>query len=261
MARTLVIRNANYVANMLAKVTFTDVECTGITFDEDTVTVNKMENKTINYTLEPAGASGTVTWESSNTDVVTVSDGVMTIVGIGEATVTATCNGHSATCTVTVDIYLSSDCIWTFGGMVVNGSDAGNFLTPQADTTGRAVKSFIASDSSDAIKIRNDPNTGIFMAPYKIPKNAKRFKLSSTDTTVGYCATFFDSTQTSTTYGTSYVKYINIKVNYVSADELICDFSDITTADSIIISVVKNSGNAAQGDEEGITIEFLPATA
>lgn len=49
-----------------------------------------------------ATPSGTVTWTSSNNSVATVSNGVVRGVAKGSATITATANGKSATCSVTV---------------------------------------------------------------------------------------------------------------------------------------------------------------
>ena len=47
--------------------------------------------------------SGEVSWASSNTGKATVSDnGVVTGVASGSATITATCDGKTATCAVTV---------------------------------------------------------------------------------------------------------------------------------------------------------------
>lgn len=51
----------------------------------------------------PENASDkTVTWVSSNEDVVTVVDGSLTTVGTGKAVVTASAGDHTASCTVTV---------------------------------------------------------------------------------------------------------------------------------------------------------------
>lgn len=60
------------------------------------------------YTFSPTidaetGADTTVTWQSSETDVATISNsGVVTALKEGTTTITATCGGKNATCTLTV---------------------------------------------------------------------------------------------------------------------------------------------------------------
>lgn len=54
--------------------------------------------------LSVEGATATVTWRSSNTQVVVVSsDGTVSTRGVGKATITATVNGVKMTCTITVN--------------------------------------------------------------------------------------------------------------------------------------------------------------
>ena len=61
----------------------------------------KSESFTLTATVFWEG-SYTVTWSSSDTSVATVTDGVVTAVDAGTATITATAGGYSATCEVTV---------------------------------------------------------------------------------------------------------------------------------------------------------------
>ena len=63
-----------------------------------TVTLGKGETLQLNCTVSPADAKTTLTWKSSNTRRVTVSNGLVTAVGNGTATVTVTsANGVKAT--------------------------------------------------------------------------------------------------------------------------------------------------------------------
>lgn len=71
-----------------------------VTFDKSELTLTVGGSETINATVVPAGSQ--VTWASSNTDVVTVNDGEVIAVAEGTANVTATANGVTATCAVTV---------------------------------------------------------------------------------------------------------------------------------------------------------------
>jgi len=59
-------------------------------------------NNTVKLTTTVTGASSTVTWKSSNTAIAAVKSGTVTGKKAGKATITATANGVSKTCTVTV---------------------------------------------------------------------------------------------------------------------------------------------------------------
>ena len=76
---------------------------TSIELDEEAYTGFIGESFTLVETVLPEGASNVISWESNNTDVATVEDGFVSLVGEGEATITvSTDNGLSDTCVVTV---------------------------------------------------------------------------------------------------------------------------------------------------------------
>lgn len=86
-----------------------EVAVTGITLSETTL-YKKVGDAavTLTATVAPDNADDkTLTWSSDNTAVATVADGVVTIVGIGTALITATAkdgSGVEATCTVNVGL-------------------------------------------------------------------------------------------------------------------------------------------------------------
>jgi len=75
---------------------------TAITLSKTEVELKKGAYVTLTATLTPANSTDSVTWESSDTSVATVSGGKITAVAPGTATITATAGSVSATCTVTV---------------------------------------------------------------------------------------------------------------------------------------------------------------
>lgn len=81
---------------------------TGVRINASSVTLAKGKSKVLTANVFPVDASNqNVTWKSSNTKVVTVSSkGVVTAVGAGSATVTATTvdGGYTSTCNFTVYI-------------------------------------------------------------------------------------------------------------------------------------------------------------
>lgn len=104
MSKAIVIKGVNFLTNKIDTITFTDeVPCTGISLNKSTDALTAIgATDTLVPTLTPANTTDSVSWASSNTDAVTVNNGLITAVGIGSATITATCGEQSATCTVSV---------------------------------------------------------------------------------------------------------------------------------------------------------------
>lgn len=76
---------------------------TGVSLNETALTLLVNDVRALSATVSPDNATDkTVTWESSNDEIVSVVDGTITAKGVGTATITATADGKSATCTVTV---------------------------------------------------------------------------------------------------------------------------------------------------------------
>ena len=82
------------------------IPTTGITLDQTSGTLTEGDTVTLTATVSPDNASNkSVTWETSNSTVATVADGVVTALKAGTATITAkTADGNfSATYTLTVE--------------------------------------------------------------------------------------------------------------------------------------------------------------
>ncbi|HIY21531.1 MAG TPA: S-layer homology domain-containing protein [Candidatus Flavonifractor merdigallinarum] len=78
------------------------VKPTALTLSSSSFTVNTGATQTLKATLTPANTTLPVTWSSSNPAVATVSNGTVTGVAAGTATITAKCGTLTATSTVTV---------------------------------------------------------------------------------------------------------------------------------------------------------------
>ena len=79
------------------------VDVTGVTLDKTSATLTEGQTDTLIATVSPENATyPEVTWTSSDEDVATVENGVVTAISAGDAVITATAGGQSATCTVTV---------------------------------------------------------------------------------------------------------------------------------------------------------------
>lgn len=83
------------------------VSVTGVTLNEESLTLRENGSVTLTATVEPADATNKmVTWSSDKPEVATVEDGTVKAVGAGIATITATAadgSGKFAICKVTVE--------------------------------------------------------------------------------------------------------------------------------------------------------------
>ena len=76
---------------------------TDVSLNKTSLTLTDGGSETLTATITPSNATNkNVTWSSDNQNVATVSDGVVTAVSPGSAKITATADGKSDTCTVTV---------------------------------------------------------------------------------------------------------------------------------------------------------------
>lgn len=101
MGKALVIKNVNFGTNKIETVSFSDKGCTGVDVSPSSVTFDEIgDTQTLTVVLTPADTTDTVSYASSDETVCTVSDGVVTCVGVGTATITVTCGSVSDTCTV-----------------------------------------------------------------------------------------------------------------------------------------------------------------
>lgn len=81
------------------------IEVTAVTLDRTAATIKVGESLQLKATIEPSGATDQrLEWTSSDSDIAIVTDGRVTGVAPGDATITVkTTNGKTATCTITVE--------------------------------------------------------------------------------------------------------------------------------------------------------------
>lgn len=135
------------------------VAVTGVTLapTSATLTLGETETVTLTATVLPAEATDkSVTWSSSNEAVATVTDGVVTAVAAGEATITVTTTdgAKTATCAVTVAAPAAS----TYTVTLKEGTeDADNWtITPaEATTTGVAAGTEVKATNGGTKKVKS----------------------------------------------------------------------------------------------------------
>ena len=99
---------------------------TSIQLSKTSATLDVYDVLTLNVTYNPTNTTDNkdVTWKSSNTNVVTVDNGLIIAVGGGSATVTATCGSKTTTCKITVRVPVT--------GVILNKTSA--ILTSKGET-------------------------------------------------------------------------------------------------------------------------------
>ncbi len=100
------------------------IEVTGVTLNEKEISMNVGEHHLLLPTILPQNATdNSVVWSSSNEEVVTVDNGILTAISTGYATITAKTNdgGYSAMCGVAVNV-LSGEKLATIEAEIMSSS-------------------------------------------------------------------------------------------------------------------------------------------
>lgn len=181
MAKTLVIRNADFSAVALDHVDFNVIECENITINKSTMSFTAIgETQTITATITPSNATEPVVWSTTNGNVATVVGGVVTAVGIGAATITATCGAHSASCTVSVIAEMSM----LFAAQIRAGkASSGDKIYAKTDGVGSADYglAYTTTPSAGGGMMRNSATSSIGATAYPImlPKGCTEMEISN----------------------------------------------------------------------------------
>jgi hypothetical protein len=142
MSKALVIKGANFAQNAIEQISVIDpIPCTGITLSQSSVTLDSIgATETLTATLTPADTTETVTWVSSDEAVATVSNGVITCVSVGTATITACCGTQSATCDVTCEVIINANTTYTsLGNSLLTTSNGRNYTSVAQSTRGSKI--------------------------------------------------------------------------------------------------------------------------
>lgn len=142
-----------------------DVAVEEVTLDETQLTLNVGDEVQLNATVTPNNATDkTVTWESSDTAVITVADGKVTAVAAGTAEITATAGGKTATCSVTVNASSVAEYEWVqsqadFSDASVSSYSSSSNKTPDSITVGRfTIGAGVYVEKTDTAQNRFDAN-------------------------------------------------------------------------------------------------------
>lgn len=237
MAKALVIKSADFSENRLARVALGDVDyCTGITLDKSMITSTEIDAaETLTATVSPANCTEEVFWASSNNMVATVNNGVVTFVGLGTATISATCGEHAATCEVVVDNVVV-DTAATFAYIKnKDGNDYAWFSAPYYDKLTYADR--VPTDSSRLRLTYDSLQTDYFIAPLVMPTGVSQVTVKANNVKSQYsCYIFFFASEVVSSIA-KLAKMVE-KIKYEAPSNTVDYTADVPEgADSIIVMV------------------------
>lgn len=206
MAKTIIVSGANFTTNKLDTVSFIDrIPCEGISLNKSTHELNSIGGTVeLVATLAPVDTTDTLSWESSDSAVAEVNNGIVVAVKLGTATITARCGEQTATCVITVDNVVP-DYVAVSGYQPFLRSVGGTACTTDKYTgSGSTTNKFIiACDKSTGlypIETKDVDTSPYRFVPILIPAGATQVKVSTTLGNFKTRTLWFDSTKPETTY-------------------------------------------------------------
>lgn len=185
----------------------TESEPETLTLNKSTVTVESVDDTdTLTATHTPSSPSDVITWSSSDTNVATVdSSGVVTVHGIGTATITATCGQLTATATVTQASIKAKNALKFVDGKYPYKLDT--VISLNAVTGQKTIGEAYENNNSVRIHTGNTNDVECIPVPYGATK--VKFKTSDNSNAMISYGLIADSTDIVEFYSNSYPKFVS----------------------------------------------------
>ena len=163
---TVTTEDGGHEAQCVVTITEAIIPVQGITLSQNTLNLNTGNNATLTYTITPANATNKrVTWSSSDMNVISVVDGVVTANRAGSSTITVTTEDGSFfdTCTITVaDVAVLAKSISLDRTTIDVDKDISTTLTATILPENTTNKNVVWSSSKPTIaKVENGLVTGL----------------------------------------------------------------------------------------------------
>ena len=182
MGKALVIKGVSFQATALAQVVFGDeIPCTDLSLSPSSLSFEYIDDEaTITANPTPSNTTDQITWESSNESVATVLDGVVTLKGLGTATITANCGTISENITITVSSAKIKNMKKLTGIQCTKHSDATPCVVLYNNASYQIIgQTYAEIDTDNHVKGGNDSNR--LIQAIKVPYGATRLNLEMSD--------------------------------------------------------------------------------
>lgn len=265
MSKALVIKGANFSANKIETITITEViPCTGIALSDSTHAFTAIgATKTLTATVTPNDTTESVVWSTSNANVATVENGVVTCVGVGSATITATCGSQSATCAITstLTINLKTGYAYDVGYSAANTDIANgkDYVTQYGSGSAKAI-TFASSTptTSGYFGYSSDGHTAFGQSTYPVMLPLNTSKITFTGVDKRSCVSYMDSTKkTSASNLTASLKGTKALADrvFVSPTNHVCEYTipSLEGLDSILFAYEYNNSVSDLAGTETVT--------
>lgn len=263
MSIALVIPTADFSDNAMEQIIVTEpVPCTGITLNQSTGEITAIgDTLTLIPTVTPLDTTDTITWASSDDTVATVSNGVVTTVGVGTATITASCGIYSASCTITSKAFMDTDNVLKRVGYYLAGNTAVSGGNGLADWRTQNVRHGGLASSTGRLRFYGiDP----YIYPYVLPTGTKKIKITvPADSTISKpnLIQWFNHT-TAASGQSEYVKLIQKQGNLTGENGVyvvdVATIDDYPEIDSFVVSFIVPEGQTMTEEMlNSVTVEFL----
>lgn len=212
MSKALVIKGADFSINALEQITIEDnVPCTALALSISAQSVEYAgDTLAITASKTPADTTDVLTYSSSEPRIATVdNNGVVTVHGIGTATITATCGEITATVTVNQAGSIKVGNLVNVSGYYPTNTGGVGTAARLAALDGQRTIG-IAFDNNPNLRIQNGATVGVEIIPIPYGANYAHLHASVEGTsTTGGKQVFYDIDNLVDVSGIEYAAYLS----------------------------------------------------
>lgn len=186
MKNVLVIRGADFSSHKVKKIDFVidEIPCVGLSINESSHVATTFGNFTLAATPSPSNTTDEVIWESSNDNIATVANGIVSIVGVGKVDIIARCGNQVATCSVNAGAIEMNDLYFINELISATGSVGSGFIqrgTPTPKPNDFLGVTRVSDDTSIVPIVRYDSiSENVRTIPIVMPYGATKIRITST---------------------------------------------------------------------------------